>query len=288
MRTEREMYDLILGFARKDERIRAVGMEGSRTNVNVAADIFQDYDVSYLVTDMDSFLKDHNWIDIFGERIILQMPEITSLYPPSLGNWFSYLMLFTDGNRIDLKLIPVGESGLYTDSDKLLKILLDKDGIFPQLPAPTDKDYHVKRPTEAYFSDCCNEFWWITTYVAKGLWRKEILYANYHLDSILRPCLLSMMSWDAGIKTNFSLSVGKQYKYLDKYTDQEDWKLLLSTYRNSTYEDCWDSLFATVALFRKVALKVARELSYNYNENDDKRVTQYLEYVHGLAPKKMD
>lgn len=45
MRTEKEMYDLILNIANNDERIRAVYLNGSRTNPNVPKDIFQDYDV---------------------------------------------------------------------------------------------------------------------------------------------------------------------------------------------------------------------------------------------------
>lgn len=45
MRTEKEMYKLIISIAKSDERIRAVYLNGSRTNPNVPKDIFQDYDV---------------------------------------------------------------------------------------------------------------------------------------------------------------------------------------------------------------------------------------------------
>ena len=55
MRNEKEMYDLILGIAQNDERIRAVIMNGSRANPNAPADIFQDYDIVYIVTDIASF-----------------------------------------------------------------------------------------------------------------------------------------------------------------------------------------------------------------------------------------
>ena len=41
MRSEKEMYELILRIAREDERIRAVYMNGSRTNSNAPKDIFQ-------------------------------------------------------------------------------------------------------------------------------------------------------------------------------------------------------------------------------------------------------
>lgn len=94
MRTEKEMLDLILSKAKEDERIRFVAMEGSRTNVNVSKDEFQDYDITYAVTDMDSFIKDDAWLECFRKRIMMQKPEAMSLFPPELGNCFSYLMLF--------------------------------------------------------------------------------------------------------------------------------------------------------------------------------------------------
>ena len=38
MRSEREMYDLILGFARSDERVRGGILNGSRANTNAPRD----------------------------------------------------------------------------------------------------------------------------------------------------------------------------------------------------------------------------------------------------------
>jgi len=52
MRTEQEMMDLILSVAKVDERIRAVSIEGSRANPSVPKDRFQDYGISYYVTDI--------------------------------------------------------------------------------------------------------------------------------------------------------------------------------------------------------------------------------------------
>lgn len=64
MRTENEMYDLILGIAKNDDRIKAVYMNGSRTNEAVPKDIFQDYDIVYVVEDTKSFIEDKDWIDL--------------------------------------------------------------------------------------------------------------------------------------------------------------------------------------------------------------------------------
>ena len=188
MRTEKEMLSLILDVAQKDERVRVVGMNGSRTNPNVPKDIYQDYDVVYVVSEMKSFINDPTWIDVFGKRIILQTPEAMNMFPPELGNWFSYLMLFEDGTRIDLILVPLNELDKYVHDDKLINILLDKDGRLPQLPPSSDIDYWVKKPTSAFFDDCCNEFWWLSTYVAKGLCRNELPYAIDHLTANTRRC----------------------------------------------------------------------------------------------------
>lgn len=283
MRSEKDMYELIIGFANDNPIIRAVGMEGSRVNPKVPKDDFQDYDISYFVTDMKPFVEDESWLDFLGERIIMQKPEAMSLFPPSLGGWFSYLMIFTDGVRVDLKIIPIEDSEKYTESEKgMIKILLDKDSLFPQLPPPIDKIYHIIKPSDQYYKDSCNEFWWVSTYVAKGLKRGEILYAIDHLNNYVRPELLRMLSWKIGIEQDFSVSVGKNNKYMEKYMPSDEWKLLLSTYTLDTYGNCWFSLFRQIDLFRKTAKWVSENLGYNYDEKMDKNVSEYLRKIHEM------
>jgi aminoglycoside 6-adenylyltransferase len=284
MRTEQEMIKLILKIAEKDERIRAVGMNGSRTNLNVPKDIFQDFDIVYLVTDMDSFLCNHNWMEVFGERMIMQTPESMSMFSPTLGRRFSYLMQFTDGNRIDLTLIPLNEKEKYCIEDKLTIILMDKDNCLPAIPSPTDEDYWVKRPSAEFYADCCNEFWWVSPYVAKGLWRKEILYAQEHLNKYVRPMLIKMLEWQVGIQTDFSISIGKCGKYLERFLSEKSWKELLSTFSDGSYESVWRALFTMANLFRSTAKDVADSLNYEYPYEQDKCVTAYLKHIESLSP----
>lgn len=71
MRTEQEMYTLIVNTAWNDDRIRAAVLNGSRANPHASADIFQDYDIGYLVTDVASFKRDPEWIKRFGELMIM-------------------------------------------------------------------------------------------------------------------------------------------------------------------------------------------------------------------------
>lgn len=44
-RSEQEMLDLIIQTANEDDRVLAVMMNGSRADVHVKKDIYQDYDI---------------------------------------------------------------------------------------------------------------------------------------------------------------------------------------------------------------------------------------------------
>lgn len=274
MRTEKEMFDLILNNAKSDERIRAVIMNGSRTNPNAPKDRFQDYDIVYVVDDIESFIINHSWIDIFGERIMLQMPE--NMRDPIGDGRFIYLMLFKDGNRIDLQLIPLEKHMEMIERDSLRILLIDKDGIIKPFPKSNDSDYHIKKPSEKYFTSCCNNFWWCLQNVSKGILRDELPYAMYMMNSIVREELHSMIDYYIGIKTNFSVSSGKCGKYYKNFLDSKHYDLYLRTFSDSNYENMWSSLFIMCELFREMATETADYFKYDYPYEDDKKVTEYL------------
>ena len=57
MRTEDEIMKLLINTAAQDDRIRAAYLEGSRVNPDVPRDMFQDYDVVYIVKEQLPFKK---------------------------------------------------------------------------------------------------------------------------------------------------------------------------------------------------------------------------------------
>ena len=280
MRTEHEMMSMLVDFAVKDDRIRLVTLEGSRTNKNIPSDQFQDYDVSYFVTDMDSFKENDHWLDQFGKRLMMQKPEDMELFPPELGNWFSYIILFEDGNKLDLTLIPCDEiDDYFASSDGLVEVLLDKDSRIKEEVIASDRKYWIKKPTAREFDDCCNEFWNVSTYVVKGLARKEILFAIDHLHEVARPNLLRMMAWQIGSEQGYSFSVGKNYKFIDRYLPIKDWEALLSTYSGKSYQSMWESLFTCYELFRKYSKAVAKDLGYAYPMYDHS-ISTYTDKIY--------
>jgi aminoglycoside 6-adenylyltransferase len=275
------MYDLILNVAQDDERIRAVILNGSRANPHAPRDIFQDFDIVYVVTDVPSFKRDPDWIKRFGEIMIMQLPDDMLDPPPADDDHYAYLLQFADGNRIDLTLFPLDKLD-ELERDSLSVLYLDKDGIIEPFPVPDESDYLPTPPTSKAYADCCNEFWWVCPYLAKGLWRGEIVYAKYIQDQFVREQLMKMLVWYIGVETRFALNPGKFGKYFEKYLEPGLWDLLGKTYADADYEHTWEALFAMCDLFRIAALAVGEHFGYAYPHQDDERVSAHLEHVRRL------
>ena len=290
MRTEAEMYELILNIARRDERIRGVYMNGSRTNPDVPRDIFQDYDIVYVVTEMSSFVQDKTWFQQFGEILFMQLPDETPEGPDEYAaeNFYGWLMQFRDGSRIDLHAESISHARENILKDKLCRILLDKDKLFPPIPEATDEDYHVKRPTEKEYLCACNEVWWCLDNVAKGLWRKELPYVQDMLNFHIRKQLELLLSWKAGLAANFSVSVGKSGKYLYRFLTESEWADYLATYSSARVEDCWRAVFKMCDLFEKTAVFVGAWLGYEYNNQEGQNCRRFLEHVQALPENAED
>ena len=282
MRREQEMLDLILKTAQEDERIRAVHLNGSRVNPNAPRDFFQDFDVIYFVTDIAPYYENLEWITRFGELMILQLPDLMEDPPPEEGEHFQYLAQFSDGNRIDLGIFPLHRLNEFVP-ESLTEVLLDKDGLFNWIPPSSDRDGIPTPPTAKAFGDCCNEFWWCSPYVAKGLWREEILYARYMLDEVVRTQLMKMLTWYIGVRTGFTTNPGKMGKYFRKNLEPELWEQLLKTYADADYDHTWEALFRMGELFRKLAMPVGDHFGFEYPLGDDQRVSAHLRHVRQLS-----
>lgn len=282
MRSEKEMFDLILNVAKEDERIRAVYMGGSRTNPNVQKDIYQDYDIVYVVTETKSFLEDKNWISRFGDIAIFQEPDLFDIaygMEHDFSRRYVWLILFKDGNRIDLSIEIKEEMLENYNEDGLTIPLLDKDNCLPQIPPPTDKYYWVKKPTQLQYECCCNEFWWCLNNVAKGIARDELPYSMWMFNVVVRDMVVKMLEWYIGTNTNFSLSAGKLGKAFKKYLPNEIYEMYSKTYCDSDYANFWASVFKSCELFRTIALFVGNQLGYSYNESEDINMREYLTKV---------
>ena len=279
MRTEEEMISLIKDIAFKEKNIRAAYIEGSRTNPNAPKDIFQDYDIAYVVTATKPFREDKKWINRFGEILYMHYPEDNVFYPSDVENCYAWQIQFADGNRMDLSVCTRKYA---LEHLELYKILVDKDGIMPIPREVTDKIYWVKEPMEIEFQCTCSDFWWCLNNVAKGLWRNELPYALDTINFVLRPQLKRLLEWKIGIENNFSVNVGKSGKYMKNYLSEEKYQQFLETYSIAETESIWNSVFGMCELFQNTAVELSKRKKYVYDFEQAQNSLSFLRHVREL------
>ena len=265
-RSEAQMLRLILQTA-ETLQVEAVAMSGSRTDTKAPKDEFQDYDVVYVVDDLDNLTSDLSWLDPFGKRIIEQHNV--------LGNRRLYLMLFEDGNRIDLTLCPTEYIQEWVDSEADYTVLKDEKGLFDSYTTSPER-YWTSPASPTDFEKACNEFWWVSAYVVKGICRNQLIYATDHLYGICQQELLKVLAWQVASDKG-TVDVGKNYKYLFNYLPAEKEKGFSALLDFSSKEKITQSLFATMQLFHQEAQSLAHKMGFDYKKDVAEKMIEYAE-----------
>jgi len=124
----------MVGYARENPSIRAVCMNGSRTNPIAKRDIFQDYDIVYVVESVSSFVDDKSWLTVSHCRFLTRMTCFLKFRTPQAR------IIGTRNPRLLISPAAATNSGA-------------------------------------------------SPYIAKGLWRREILFTMDHLNTCIRPII---------------------------------------------------------------------------------------------------
>ncbi len=275
------MLELIIDFAQADERIRTVLITGSRTNPNADRDIFRDFDVDCYVTDVEPFREEQYVVPRFGKAILVEKPE-DHIYSPGAGDGrYTYNMQLADGNRVNLQFFPLAT---YQDRsrDSQTAVILDKDGLTPDLPRPSERSHFIKEPTRHEFGDCCEAFFFcLGSHIPKTLWRKKLPLLNAFIEGLRRD-LVTMLKWEIGVREGFEISVGVAGKHLEKHLELEVWTEFERTYAGADYDEIYESLLTFYRLVKSAGESVAQHYRYTFPVEDGERVLAFLQHVRKL------
>lgn len=295
MRNYHEMMQLIMQKANEDERIRAVLLDGSRANANATHDQYCDFDIVYIVKDIREFTKDRNWIEYFGEILIVQCPADWYSHPYDYNSKenFNYLIQFTDGNRIDLSLVDISNIKAEKKNDEPRVVLLNKDNLKELYPIDTEESFFIKAPSATEYYDTCNEFRWLSIYITKGLCRKEIYYAKYAYDVLIMEMFIKMLNWKIAMKHHFHITTGDHSKYLKRFLSEEEMERFQAIFPDGSYEGIWEKLFLMYDYFAENAECVGKKLKYAFDKSETVKVREFLikrraEYVVSLQDEKLE
>ena len=277
----------LLGWCAAEVGIRAVILTSSRVTPDERADLLSDYDVILAVRDPAAFAGADAWVSQYGAPAARWGDESELLGLPTSFRG----VVYADGVKVDYTIWPEemlervsAADALPADLDVGYRVLLDKDGRTAGWLPPIYRAHIPAPPTDAEYRAQVEEFWWSATYVAKALWRGEVVFAKFVLDHDLRlGPLRRVLEWRIELDHEWSLRPGAYGRGLEELLPPELAAGLAATYVGAGVEENWDALFATAALFRRVATEVGAALGHAYPLADvDEVVTAHLEAVRVL------
>ena len=273
------------GACRED--VRAILLTSSRASPNAKVDAFSDYDVILVVTNISDYYEDKTWLSDFGPTLVVYHDPLRKKYG---SDCFSEITQYATGLKIDFNVYPkevltriAAAPALPDELDVGYAVLLDKDGLTAGLRPATYRAHIPQPPTQSSYLTLVENFFHEATYVAKHLWRGDMLAAKYNLDYAMKYLNLQrMMVWRFEIDHDWSVKPGSYGRGLQSKLSAERWRQFESTYVGLGIDENWDAFFRTVELFRDVAAEVGEHLGYPYPQDLDRRCLDYLRRVRSL------
>jgi aminoglycoside 6-adenylyltransferase len=274
-------------WAEGQSAVRAMLLTSTRAIPNGMTDQLSDYDIILALIDVLPFHADRSWLGSFGPVLaVYHDPMVSYLgFPKS-----AYVTQYENGLKIDFTLWQVeilqkivAEQQLPEELDAGYLVLLDKDRQTEGLKPPTYHAYIPKPPTRVTYLEAVEVFFLEAAYVAKFLWRDDLMAAKYILDySMKQDHLRPMLEWHMEIEHQWSVKPGPYGRGMKKWLRADLWKDLGETYTGINLEANWTALFRSIDLFRKAAIEVGDHLGYRYPHDLDRRAGAYLQRVKGL------
>lgn len=284
-----EVVGRLVCWAEGKDPVRAMLLTSTRARPAAPVDALSDYDIVLAVEDIRPFFKDRSWLGDFGQVLVAYWDGIEP--EPDFGvEQTGNVVQYADGLKIDFRVWPVGllrriaEAPALTDElDAGYAVLLDKDRLTAGMSLPTYKAYVPDRPDEEAFLTWVNDFLSDAPYVAKSLWRDELLPAKWCLGYDMKHVYLRrMLEWRIELDHSWSVPMDWLGKGLKKSLPHGIWQELEGTYAGASVAENWEALFRTMALFRRVGIEVADGLGYAYPLDLHERVAEYTRYIRNL------
>jgi aminoglycoside 6-adenylyltransferase len=271
----------IIEFAKENDNIRALVLQGSLINDNAIVDDFSDIDPLFYVKDQREMAFNTDWINRFGNVITNLFDELEE---HEGYKHYMRMVIYESGLKVDFGIASVDLSKNIRELP-LYKIVLDKDNALPKPLVTDDSNFYVKRPSKEEYLSKINDVFWDSTYIVKSLWRNEIYFAQYmqaNLHKLMRP----IIEWYIGIKYDFKVNTGHNGRYFRQFLNDYEWSLILDTYSNSDIESTFKAVYASFNLINYMGVKIGESLDYPYPLNHENRVLKYIVKVEKMTKEK--
>jgi aminoglycoside 6-adenylyltransferase len=255
------MIDVLTGWAEEDANIRRLVLVGSRAQPN-APDDLADVDVQVYCDSQARFTHEDGWLADIGQVWL----SVSDEYRDVGVHVSTRLVIFDGGVKVDFAFYPAGPVSR-TTLGLPHRVLVEKDVVRRAIPPPGEAP---DPPAVDAFRRVVDEFWFEAYHVAKYLARGELWLAKSR-DWATKQWLAQMIDWHervAGGRVPHAHAAGTRAAIGD-----ETWQWLRGTFGAFDAEESWQALYATMSLFRRLAVETAAAQGVVYPMDLDARLS---------------
>jgi aminoglycoside 6-adenylyltransferase len=261
--------------------VRVIIVVGSQARQVKPADEYSDLDISLYVT------GNHEHEDDFYLQWMRDFAPVWMILEEHHDETKSWLILYQGGIKVDFSVTPIGAlqtlidaKTLWDDQQRGYKILLDKDGIAAQLPAPTPfAPPPYTPPTQAQFIQRVEGYFYGAVYLAKQIKRGNLWKIKW-ADQIQQALLLEMLEWHAHATHDSPIDTYYRGDFMRDWVNETTWRELHDVFAHFDAADSRKSLIASVGLFIRLTEETALKLGYEYPH---RMVEEVADYLSGLG-----
>jgi aminoglycoside 6-adenylyltransferase len=282
----------ITAWSHKEPDIRAAMIIGSRARADHPADEWSDLDVLLFVRDPERYTRSADWVAGFG-TVWLTFAERT----PDGGAW-ERRVLYAGGLDVDFALNPaqwlehMAANGLAPEMADVIRrgvrVLVDKDSLVGKiLQLPLLDAAPFLQPSQAEFVSAVSDFWYHSLWSAKHLRRGELWWAKAGCDGRLKSLLQQMIEWHAHAMRGATHDTWMRGRFLEEWADPRAVEQLSSVFAHYDRQDIARALWATMELFRWLAVETAKRWQYIYPASSDQAVTDLVrQLLAGMSERE--
>jgi aminoglycoside 6-adenylyltransferase len=256
----------LLSYANESELIQAVILFGSRARVKNTADQYSDYDIIFLVKDVDYFLITDQWLKQIDKFYI-------SFQEPTAAGGQERRVFFRDAMDMDFLFYDVREfERLAADHtiqaffSRGYRVLVDKINFKGTIERnkPSESAEEAKTVfTEKEFINLANAFWFHSIWSVKKVLRGELWSAKSCVDGYMKDLLRQLLEGYSTAVNNKAFDVWHDGRFFDSWVDDNMKQQLKTAYGTYDAEGIIKALKNTMLIFSEVSGRTAALLDYS-------------------------
>lgn len=275
-RTYKQLEQNVAAWAQRQPKLHAVIVVGSRARTDHPADEWSDLDLILFTTDPAPYSSRYDWLTEIGDVWLAHLNYTGRGDPEGL-------VLSADGLKADFVLVAaagslqqmIDRSPYQFVIQRLIRVLVEKSSI--PTPLMLSEPQPTPLPTSDQFHAAVQSFLWSAVRVGRELKRGELWPAKAPCDCALKERLLKMLEWHTQADHGPKRDTWHGGRFLEEWADPRAVASLADTFSTYDTADVGRALFATLGLFRWLALETSSRLGIDYPATADQHVTEWLQ-----------